>query len=746
MKIIKPLSLGTLHKPFTWRGQHRLVVSALGFFRLGEAPPARLLTEAAQWPLVMSALPPQQALDEVCMKGQAEALALGPLPPLPEHTRARLQVGALDKTGDSFAPLPVDAPARMKHAGSYPVGCAPVLAADADLRLFNQAPEDQRLDAPAWPDGCGYALHHMKAGQPLIAGRLPAKRARAFVVAVDAPADALREVPLRLDTLWFLPAAGLGILAWHGGIEIADSDALDIATLMVAYENTAVEPRSLAHYASVLALRVDPQTAGLHAFNESQLAPARGDAETARLAQAEAAASAQAQAQREARASRLSAMFASVTDKPLDIQASPPPLQGPSAAAIASGDFDLTALMDGARQLADTSRAQAQARRSELRRDHPLPAAPDGHEAPPDWSSTLQRASTRPSPQRRDARRASPTPLAEVRALPADVALQLGEQVKAWVAQGESLAGRDLAGANLRGAQLTGADLSGCLLEGADLSGAQLQSARLDRGVLTGARLQGAQLAGASLIEANLCDCVADGACLDGASLQQARASGASFQGAHGAAADLREAQLDRARFEAACFDRARLDSTLLSHAQLGGSRWHGAQFNRCVGWELHAEGADFTASRWSRSALLHAHLAGSSWRGAEFSRLQGGWSDWRGADLTGVMAQQSGWPGAQLDHAVMAEACFTRCDFGRASLAGAVLADGCFARSLFLQTGLCGVQASRADFFQALLRKADGRDAVLDGANLYQADTTGLRLQGSQLSGVQVDARKALA
>lgn len=746
MKIIKPLSLGTLHKPFTWRGQHRLVVSALGFFRLGEPPPARLLTEAAQWPLVMSALPPQQALDEVCLKGQAEALVLGPLPPPPEHTRARLQLGALDKAGGRFAPLPVDDPVRMKHAGSYPAGCAPVLAADADLRLFNQAAEDQRLAAPAWPDGGRYALHHMKAGLPLIAGRLPGVRARAFVVAVEAPPTSLREVPLLLDTVWFLPAAGLGILAWHGSTEIADSDALDIATLMVAYEATAAEPRSLVHYASVLALRVDPQTAGLHAFNESQLAPERSEAESARLAQAEAAAAAQAQAQREARAIRLSAMFASVSETPLAIQAPPPPLQGPSAAAIASGDFDLTPLMAGARQLADTSRAQAEARRSELLRNHPLPAAPDGQEPPPDWASTLQRASTRPSPQRRDARRASPTPLAQVRPLPADVARQLGEQVRAWLAQGESLAGRDLSGADLRGAQLSGADLCGCLLEGADLSGAQLQGARLDRAVLTGARLQRAQLAGASLVEANLCDCRADGACLDGASLQRARASGASFQGARGTAADLSEAQLDRARFDTACFDQARLDGTLLSQAQLQGSRWHGAQFNRCVGWELHAQAADFTASRWSRSALLHADLAGSTWHGAVLSQLQGGWSDWRGADLTRVTAQHSGWPGAQLDTAVMADACFTRCDFGRASLTGAVLADGCFARSLFLQTGLQGVQARRADFFQALLRKADGRDAVLEEANFVQADTTGLQLQGSRLSGAQVDARGSLA
>lgn len=35
MKIIKPQSLGVLHKPYTHLGQHRLSVAVLGFFRLG---------------------------------------------------------------------------------------------------------------------------------------------------------------------------------------------------------------------------------------------------------------------------------------------------------------------------------------------------------------------------------------------------------------------------------------------------------------------------------------------------------------------------------------------------------------------------------------------------------------------------------------------------------------------------------------------------------------------------------------
>ncbi|XHS77596.1 pentapeptide repeat-containing protein [Burkholderiaceae bacterium UC74_6] len=701
MKIVKPLTLGTLHKPFSWRGRHQLVVSALGFFPLDGAAHARLLPEPGHWPAVLAALPAQRALDEVCPKAQAEALVLGPLPEARDGKAPRLQIGLIDKTAGTFGPLPIDAPERMRHAGTYPPGCAAELAADADLRLFNQAPEDQRLAGPAWPGGSAYALHHMCEGQPLLAGRLPAMRARAFVLDVDAPADALREVGLSLDTVWFIPAARLGVLAWHGCIDIAESDALDVQALMIAYEPDA-EPRPLAHYAQVLALRLDPDTAGAHAFNEAQLAPARSATELARQA----------------------------ADSPSPEAAAPPALQAPSAAAIASGDFDLSGLLASAQTLADQTRAQAEAKRAELEREHPLPEPPPpaGPESTCSWDEVLHRATELPRPELARARCASPTPLTSLPKLPAAIASRLGFQALAWVAQGESLAGRDLAGADLRGACLAGVDLSGCLLEAARLDGADLRGARLDCAVLTQASLVGAQLAGASLREANLCGCQATGVQLDSATLQGAQASGAQLDQAVGRDVDWSEARLDQASLRGARFDGANLQGCLLTEASLDGSRWHGARFTRCVAWQLRAPQADFSASEWTRSALLKAELAGSCWRGARFVQLQGGWSDWSGADFEGAHAEHSGWPQARLEGARLANAVFVRCDFGRADLTGAVLEGGCFARSLFLQTGLRRVQARAADFFQALLRKADLRDANVREAGFMQADTAGLR------------------
>lgn len=76
MKIIKPQSLGVLHKPYTFQGRHYLSVVALGFFRLGADNP-RFLTENLQWPHVVASLPAGMPLDEVMPKQQAEVLLLG---------------------------------------------------------------------------------------------------------------------------------------------------------------------------------------------------------------------------------------------------------------------------------------------------------------------------------------------------------------------------------------------------------------------------------------------------------------------------------------------------------------------------------------------------------------------------------------------------------------------------------------------------------------------------------------------
>jgi uncharacterized protein YjbI with pentapeptide repeats len=79
VKIVKPLSLGTLNRSYLIGGERRFVVSALGFFALGQ-PVQRFAMENEQWPGVLQALNQQgitQPLDEVLPKQRAELLLTG---------------------------------------------------------------------------------------------------------------------------------------------------------------------------------------------------------------------------------------------------------------------------------------------------------------------------------------------------------------------------------------------------------------------------------------------------------------------------------------------------------------------------------------------------------------------------------------------------------------------------------------------------------------------------------------------
>lgn len=102
MKIIKPMTLGVLSKPYRYRGQHRLAVAGYGFFRLGGAAASRFLTENLQWPAILASLPKEQPLDEVMPKSRGEVLLSGQAHAAAgqavKEMAVRLQCADIDKT------------------------------------------------------------------------------------------------------------------------------------------------------------------------------------------------------------------------------------------------------------------------------------------------------------------------------------------------------------------------------------------------------------------------------------------------------------------------------------------------------------------------------------------------------------------------------------------------------------------------------------------------------------------------
>lgn len=850
MKIIKPMSLALLNRPYRHGGQQKLLAVALGFFPLGQdgENADRLLVEPPQWPRVLRWLPPGQPLDMVMPKAGGEVLLCGQAHapgqrPVRQMT-VRLQMGAVDKTlrviGDrrwscglapvhqigapaAFTAVPLDyahayggrghdgnplgrgytghrwpafvgpneglmpnveypdqpvrdhwrrlAPASFAPidptwsrpkgmAGSYGKRWreheAPGLPSDIDLRYFCSAPLDQRVPQ-AWRGGEAYRLEGLDPEQPLVGGRLPALRARIFLQAQSSATgpcagagspQELREVPLLLDTVWFFPEAGCGVLVWRGSLTNADSDARDVGVLLGAYERSVDPPRPLSHYAEVIALRTDPGTAVQHAFNESQLTP------TPTLRQQQQRADARAVSLQEARERRSSAIVATLEQLPPELRdkaaaraaaaADHPVLDCLSSAEIASGDFDLTEYMARAQAELDRVRREGDERLAALApAPQPLPAESQERQAldraaqagtlltheqllalppgDPRLGQALQRQ------QRRGPLK--PAALALSTPLEPSAAQALGRQALDWLRGGTSLAARDLAGADLRGAQLQAADLREALLEAADLRGADLRGALFNDAALQSARLDGADLRGAVLDGANLSNSSAKGTRCAGASLRRATVIDAQWQ-----QADLSDALLDecmalRIDLTGAILDRASLNQATLVQAKASGSRWRGARARMLLLLQATLEHADFSQAVFERCVLTGVKGNDSVWLGARLDTVHaGGDAQWERTHWAQVQARKCGFRGTRFNQAQLAGGEFLSCDFGQTDLTGADLRGCLLARSLLDGARLIDALACDADFFSTLARKADFSGADLCRANVVLADLSEAR------------------
>ena len=895
MKIVKPLTLGILNRPYRYKGQNHFVVAALGFFKLGAATESRFLTENLQWPKVVKALPPGRPVDEVMPKLRGEVLLAGQAHAPGGKAVCRMNVrvcvagvdGApgVDKSlcvvGDRswrygllrrytvsnaqpFAAMPLvyeRAFGGIGHAGN-PTGCgylhsrlpgfsapasgampniempcapvkapwkryrpagfgpidmsweprsrkhgtfdqrwierdAPGLAENVDWSLFNVAPEDQWMSTHFQGGEC-YRLEGFDPARPVIEGRLPQARARAFVLRQGKNVDTAEEVPLHMDTVWFLPEQGIGVVLYHGQTGIDDSDALDIAAVMVGYEHAGA-PKSLAHYREVLALRLDPETAALHAFNESQLAPQRTPEEIARrLARQEQETAALLEKQ-QALLDELDADFwagSGMQTPPGHVPpaARAPALGGPSQQAIDDGDFDLSEMMQRARAIAEQAAIAGAAKLAELDAELKTampPAAVADLEAqktaaferasvaafdllpadtaaallPPEYAALLQtlddadkaldqakrdavRQNLMTLPAlRRKGRNAAMSATAPAEPLLPETAQWLGAQALQWHLGGTCLAGRDLAGADLRDADFSGADLREIMLEQADLRGANFSNANLAGATFTGALLDSADFSGANLTNANFCRSKGKAIRFAGANLGFVRAIEASWPQAVLGNAVLNDCIALKIDLTGATLDGAQVHRAILIEATAPSSTWRDTSLEKTVALLANLEAADFSGASLHKAVLMDARLHASNWTGATLNGIYGGGkADWSNAILRNARAEACGWHGASFTGADLRDGHFLRCDFGQCDMSRADLRKGLFSRSLFMRTKLPHVCAQDADFFQALCRKTDFTCADLRGANLVQVECSGALFTHAKLDGIRIDKQRRAA
>lgn len=866
MKIIKPQSLGVLHKPYTFLGKHYLSIAALGFFRLGADNP-RFLTENLQWPHVVASLPPGVPLDEVMPKQQAEALLLGcayapqqqactslltqlrlddadgrPIlskclcikgerdwragvlgarrvsKPKPFTSMAlsyrRAYGGAHNAVNPEgcgerpagawlststgvmpniaypdtaspdwrasvaagFGPIPIGNRNRRKKFGTYGAAWrkhdAPGFARDIDWSIFNMAPPDQWSERD-FQGGESYLLRNLHQAHGELTGKLPCLRARAFVLDSAQPVEQAREVNLRMDTVWFLPDYDLGVVLYHGQTEIGDSDALDIGVLMAAYEDSA-QPKSEQHYRQVMALRLDRASAMLHVFNESQLAPAPGEAEQQRREQEQKAAEAAVLARSQQRIDLLDARYwaargATAPAGHQTARATLPVLGVMTSRTAAEGDFDLSDIVGKARALAAEVEQKGKEALARIPASTPaavdpaallagvleraavpaydllppgqtgcdpqlaamlarLPPLPDGADRASVDADQAARANILTIPAcKRQSRRAAPKVVLPALPYPHAVALELGLQIRGWLHAGVSLAGRDLAGASLVGVDFSGADLREVMFDGADLSDAKFIGANLQGAVLVGAQLERADFSRANLQQANLCTSQGRNICFDGADLERAQVLDAHWPHASLRDANLRRLLAIRLQCPGAQFDQADLGKATLFNVAADDAGWRQAQMEKTVFLRASLQRGDFRQTQLRKVVFNDAQLQQSRWDDAILEQVQGGSkSNWNGAVMVGAVMKNCGFHSADLAHVDARQAQFLRCDFSQADMRWGQFDDGLFSYCGFLRADLRMASARATEFFQCICRKTDFSGAHMVSAIFSQCERTG--------------------
>ncbi|RYF84033.1 MAG: DUF2169 domain-containing protein [Comamonadaceae bacterium] len=696
-------------------------------------------------------------------KGRVAAGGVQPLPNV-ELAQERLLRPDQAVPPAGFGALDMLHPARAAWRGTYDDQWlklhSPGFPPDLDWRHFNMAASDQWLKAPLRGDEA-WTLEHLHPTQPRIEGALPGLRVRVFGN-YELPGEGghkLRELPMRLTTVWFFPHAERLVLVFQGMAEVTEDDGSDIVHLMGAVERLG-QVRDDAHYAQALERRLDPLEGGLHALNDAELLPEALDITDPAFEQSlEAFKSDGLQAQVQLRAAQVDTQRAhdkllamgrsdeAAALKMPQIEPAPSIAQLPSYLLAKRKEVQaqqiamLEASLPKMEQMLDQMEAQGLRMADVVRRGPPqfraasqwahLKAVAPPGSLPPDDKLKAQ-LQMQENAQRSTYLQTAHTQ-APVRPLPAEQAARLRRDVELLLASGlRMLAEIDLTGADLSHMDLRGIDLSGAWLEGANLKGSNLSGARLAGAVLAHANLEGliaidAQLAQANLGGARMAGAVFDGADLRGAQLgpsdlgqtrlRRAQLSGARLEGALWGAADWSEL-----RAPTQLFYRHDFKGLVLAGADLAQANFIECRIAGCDLRAARLAGASFIRCEMDGVQLADAHLVGAVFdkstrlRGADLRRARLGQANLGEVDLAG-----SNLEGAVLDGANLGRAQMARCVLSGASAKGALMR-----RTQLAQAVLVG-----ANLQDAVLQQADLRGADLSQANLFGADLSRIWLDG---------------
>lgn len=697
-----------------------------------------------------------------------------PLPnlELPEH---RVQRPGLAAVPAGYGSLDVMHPQRQALRGTYDESWlkehAPGFPPDIDWHYFNLAPRDQWFDA-ALTGREPFEFEHMHPRKAKVQGQLPGLRVRAFCsyggTSGDAKGLRLKEVPMRLTTLWFFPHAECLVMTFHGLAETSQDDASDIVRLLGAVERLD-EPKDPAHYLKTMSQRLDARMAAFHALNDAPLLPDGVDLHDPRVDARQAALRPEG-LKEDAQRRRAEVDMSLARDQARRMGKDPDALGLRLAPRVAPPTTaELPAYIEQAQAEAERQQwavvedAVGHAERAlELLKKGKVDPAQLVHRGPPAYRAStelaavvqgferagkpldasrrqqfdtmfrkqevlhhmtyLQNAHHQP-PVRRLVGEAAARCRAEVQWL-------LDRRVRSWP-------GIDLTGADLSGLDLSGLDLTGAWLEHADLTGARLKSTVFRGAVLAHAVFTGADASEASFVGANLGKAQLAGAVFDDADFSGAILSGCHLKGTR--------------------FIRARLSRTDLLDTQWGEADWRGLRADNLLFHERELKGLD----------LGKARLVQCTFVGCDLSQVDFGSARLNACTFTQCQLDKARFSACLMPGTVFADNTrLTQADFSGADLSNANLGECDATGALFVQARLDGANLGkarldgcnfdRASAVRALLRKAQLRravltganlmDAILQGANLCSANLRGANLYGADLARVLMDPHTTLA
>ncbi|NVB40144.1 DUF2169 domain-containing protein [Pseudenhygromyxa sp. WMMC2535] len=738
-------------------------------------------------------------------RGHGETLLHGErLRLLPNVERPGAGLGSADEQAEpaGFGAIDLSWPQRQALVGTYDQAWLdrdfPGLARDVDWGFFNIAPRDQQREG-FWEGGEAYAFDNLHPSRARLEGRLPDYVARAFVTRVpprtplpkgearaekvEALAAKLEEIALRLQTLWFFPDAERAVMIFQGSLPIATDDGTDVRHLVIAAERKGdAHQRPQAHYARVLADRLDLEHGALAGMRDHELLPAGAgkllddpifDEERAlHESQDLLGKNLHRRAVRE-HAAKIAELRAQGIDPSLFPDPPAPPEPTPELDEIPAliekvmAEAEETRAREEARIEQDKERMYANAEAEGVDVEALREGNERGQVGPPTYTAEAQREMLRGAIA--DCQLAGAS--AEVfEQMLADPELQASwDQAELDMREGYRMSAhsqspaprleperRDAARAAVREALLVGEDFSTLNLSGADLSGMDLRGAQLRGALFESANFDGADLSGADLSKAvlahgSLVGTKLDGARLDGTNLGKARLEGASLRGAQ-----LVETILHGADLTGASLAGARLEGVLLIEVVLKDVDLSEAEAHELKLIELEVSGLRARGARLLRAVFIKLDLAATDFSGAQLERCSFLECSAVKAEFSGANLQHASFVGAcELDAARFVEAKLASCNLRGSSMKGAELskaqldgADLSAARlegARFYRAVARGARFDKAELGEAVMMSANLMGASFIGAGICGVDLRGANLYGADMARVRTDERVQL-